>query len=110
MIIVTLQLKVNPEKRWDIVKTIHTIIGPTAVQPGCVHCSLYSNTGNDDELILLQKWESKEALEKHIRSDNFRKILATMEESSEPPELSFDTVSFRAGLDLVEKLRKDIIM
>jgi len=104
MIIVTLRLKVVPEKRWAVIKTVHTIIGPTTVQPGCSHCSLYSNTSNDDELILLEKWESKEALEIHLRSDEFRKIISVMETASEPPEIHFNTVASVEGIELLAKI------
>jgi quinol monooxygenase YgiN len=97
-------MKVVPEKRWDVLKTIHTIIGPTTVRPGCLHCSLYSNTSNDDELILLEKWESKDALEKHLRSDEFRKVIAAMETAREPPEISFNTVASTEGIEFVEKI------
>ncbi|MFC1788730.1 putative quinol monooxygenase [Thermodesulfobacteriota bacterium] len=104
MIIVTLRLKVVPEKRWAVIKTVHTIIGPTTVRSGCSHCSLYSNTSNDDELILLEKWESKEALERHLRSDEFRKIISVMETASEPPEIHFNTVTSIEGIELLEKI------
>lgn len=104
MIIVTLKLKVVPQKRWDVLKTIHTIIGPTRVQSGCLHCGFYSNTQNDDELILLEKWESEEAMEKHIRSNDFRKIIAAMETVIEPPEITFFTVASTEGIELVERI------
>ncbi len=104
MIIVTLKLKVVPQKRWDVLKTIHTIIGPTRVQSGCLHCGFYSNTQNDDELILLEKWESEEAMEKHIRSNDFRKIIAAMETVIEPPEITFLTVASTEGMELVERI------
>ena len=104
MISVPLQLKVVPEKRWDVLKTIHTIIGPTTVRSGCLHCGLYSNTSNDDELILLEKWESHEALERHLRSDEFRKIIAAMETANELPEISFNTVASTEGIEFVEKI------
>jgi len=105
MIIFILQLKVFPEKRWDVLKTIHTVIGPTMVQTGCLHCGFYSNTQNDDELILLEKWESEEAMEKHIRSDEFRKIIAAMETVIEPPEIRFNKVTSTEGMELVERIR-----
>ena len=104
MIIVTLQLKVTPEKRWDVLKTIRSIIGPTTVRSGCLHCGLYTNTTNDDELILLEKWESKEALERHIRSDEFRKVIAAIETASEPPDINFNTITSIEGMELVEKI------
>lgn len=104
MIIVTLKLKVVPEKRWDVLKTIHTIIGPTMVQAGCLHCGFYSSTQNDDELILLEKWESQVQLEIHIRSDEFRKIISAMETVIEPPEISFNNVASTEGMELVERI------
>ena len=104
MIIFTLQLKVLPAKRWDVLKTIHTIIGPTTVLPGCLHCSFYSSTTNDDELILLEKWDSKETLERHIRSDEFRKVIAAIETASEPPVIDFHKIASTEGMEFVEKI------
>jgi quinol monooxygenase YgiN len=104
MIIATLRLKFVPEKRWDAVKTIHTIIGPTSVQRGCIECGLYSSTSDDDELILLEKWESREALEKHIRSDDFKKVLAVMDVARETPDISFHNASSTEKFELIEEL------
>ena len=104
MIIVTLRLKVVPEKRWAVLKTVHTIIGPTTVRSGCSHCSLYSNTSNDDELILLEKWESQEAMEGHICSDEFRKVMSAMEAACEPPEMQFSRITSAVGMKLVEEI------
>ena len=105
MVIFTLHLEVAPNDRLDILKTIHTIIGPTAVRKGCLHCGLYSNSQNDDELTLVEKWASQQYLEKHVRSDDFRKILTVMETAKRKPEINFITVGSKAGLELVEKIR-----
>ncbi len=105
MVIFTLHLEVAPSERLSVLKTIHAIIGPTSVQKGCLHCGLYSNSQNDDELILLEKWKSQQDLEKHVRSDDFRKILTVMEAAKKKPEISFITVESKAGLELVEKIR-----
>ncbi len=105
MVIFTLHLEVAPSDRLSVLKTIHAIIGPTAVQKGCLHCGLYSNSQNDDELILLQKWKTQQDLEKHVRSDDFRKLLTVMEAAKKKPEISFITVGSKAGLELVEKIR-----
>ena len=105
MVIFTLYLEVAPSERLSVLETIHTIIGPTAVQKGCLSCRLYSNSQNDDELILLEKWKSQQDLERHIRSDDFRKILTVMETAKRKPEINFITVGSKAGLELVEKIR-----
>ena len=104
MIIVTLHLKVAPEKRMHILETIRSMIGPTSVQPGCLHCDFFGSTQNDDILILLEKWESQENLNQHIKSDEFLKVLAAMDTASEQPQISFYEVKSCAGMELVEKV------
>ena len=104
MVITILQLKAAPEKRLNIIKTIHAMIGPTKAQFGCLHCELFGSTQNDDKLILLEKWESQETLNQHIKSEEFRKVLAAMDTACEPPEINFYEIDSLAGMDLVEKV------
>ena len=103
-IIVMLHLKVAPEKRMQILETIRSMIGPTSAQPGCLHCDFLSSTQNDDILVLLEKWESQETLNQHIKSEEFRKVLAAMDTACEPPDLSFYEIDSLAGMDRVEKV------
>ncbi|TEU05224.1 MAG: hypothetical protein E3J22_05920 [Candidatus Aminicenantes bacterium] len=105
MIIVILRLSVPSEKRSDTVRAIRSIIGPTEAQLDCTLCRVYSQTENSDSLVLLEEWKSQEGLEQHIRSDDFRTILAVMDLAIEPPEIKFVTASNTAGMELIEELR-----
>ena len=87
-----------------ILETIRSMIGPTSAQPGCLHCDFFGSTQNDNKLILLEKWESHEYLEQHIKSDEFRKVLAAMDAACEPPTINFYEIESAAGLELVEKV------
>ena len=104
MIIVTLQLKVAPEKRLNILKTIHTMIGPTQAQPECICCELFGSTQDDDTLLLMEKWESQASMEHHIQSDDFRKVMAAMDAACQPPEISFYETDSPQGMELIEKI------
>jgi quinol monooxygenase YgiN len=104
MVITILHLKVAPEKRMHILETIRSMIGPTCAQPGCLHCDFFGSTQNDDILILLEKWESQETLNQHIKSDEFIKVLAAMDTACEQPQISFYEVESSAGMELVEKV------
>jgi len=103
-VIVTLHLKVAPEKRLNILKTIHTMIGPTSAQPDCLYCELFGSTQDDDELLLLEKWDSQESLEQHIQSNEFRNVMAAMDAACEPPEINFYEIGSPEGMELVEKI------
>ena len=105
MIIVTLPLKVTSKKRAGVISLFESFIGPVSVQPGCLSIDLYINS-KDDKLLLIEEWDSHANLERHIRSDNFRKILALIDMADERPEISFRTVSSIEGFELVEKLRE----
>ena len=75
----------------------------TSAQLECVNCELFSSTQNDDQLLLMQIWESSEALTQHLQSDEFRKVMAAMDSASEPPELLFYEVNKPMGMELVEE-------
>jgi quinol monooxygenase YgiN len=106
MILFILRLTLPQEKRIDAINTIKTVIEPTMVLPGCHYCKLCCDVENDDQLVLLEEWHSQEDLERHVRSDDFRNILAVMDLGPEPPILDFHTVSSTDGMALIEKIRR----
>ena len=108
MMIVTLHLKVLPEKRLDMLRTIRAGIGPTSAHPGCLQCELFNSTENDDSLLLLGKWQSREDLYRHIKTPEFRKIMVAMDSACEPPEISFSECGLTEGIELVEKILGDV--
>ncbi len=105
MIIMTLRLTVPPKRAKDLVGIVKSMAGPMSVEPACKHFNLFRNLDNNDELMIVVEWTSQEALERHIRSNDFMKILQIMELSSHVPEICFDNVAERFGFDFVESLR-----
>jgi quinol monooxygenase YgiN len=105
-IIVTLRMSVPPERRGDFLETLRGMLEPARVERGCVSYRLYEDVEDRNTFILLEEWESREALERHIRRDNQRRLLALMDLLSRQPELRFNTVSQTAGMDLIENVLK----
>lgn len=108
MIILVLKLKVSPSDRKNVISVYDTIAGSTSVKPGCKMVKLESDVHDDDDLILIEEWEAMSDLERHIASDEFRKIMAIMDMAVETPEISFHTVSSTRGFELVEKIRESV--
>jgi quinol monooxygenase YgiN len=75
-------------------------------QPGCIACHIYAEQGQEPAVVLVERWESRAALEAHIRSEAYRRILGAIELAGGPPEVNFDVVSATEGMDLIERLRK----
>ena len=107
MIFHLLRLKVAPHDRANAIKTMQISVGPTKVRKGCVSCRLYTHVDNDDELLLIQKWESREALERFVNSPEYTLILEGMELSIEQPILEIYDVKNTSGIDFIEQLIND---
>jgi hypothetical protein len=50
-------------------------------------------------------WRSEEELERHLRSDEYHKVLLVLEMASKQPEIRFDTISSSTGIEAIEKAR-----
>ena len=106
MIIATLRMSVSSEKRDDVIRTLRLVMGPTLAQRRCISCRLYQDVEDENLLSFVQEWKSREALDEHIRSKDYRKILAVMELASEPPEIKFVESLKTDGMELIEEIRR----
>lgn len=105
MILATLRMIVRPEKRKDLLEAMRGMLEPARVERGCRSYRLYEDVENRNAFILLEEWETQDDLEKHIRTDNQRRLLTLMDLLSEQPELRFNTVLNTAGMELIEEVR-----
>jgi quinol monooxygenase YgiN len=94
------------DKRDEMLKSMRATIGPTRVEEGCIDCRVLIDALDPNLLTLIQIWDTRADLSRHVRSDRYRTVLAIMDSSVERPEVVFDTISEREGLEAVEKLRK----
>jgi len=97
---------VHPKSRSDLLETMRGMLEPARVERGCVSYRLYEDIENRNAFVLLEEWETQQDVESHIRSDNQRRLLGLMDLLSEQPELQFNTVSHKAGMDLIENVLK----
>ena len=105
MIISTLRIVTAAKSRSQVVSTLTAQRGPLRVQPGCLRCDLYQDIENRDAITLVEEWESQTELDFRLRSEEYRAILATIELAQEQPVIHFDTVTRRAGLEIVALAR-----
>ena len=104
MILATLKMIVQPERRSDLLETMRGMLEPARVERGCLSYRLYEDVEDRNAFVLVEEWETQQDLESHIRTDNQRRLLALMDLLSEQPELRFNTVSHTAGMDLIENV------
>ena len=105
MILVTLSVSAPPGRRDEMVEVFWMLLGPVRVEPGCLACGLYSEQCDGDALLYVEEWETPEALERHMRSARYERLLAVMEISARPPVVRFQTISEVRGMEYLQAVR-----
>lgn len=95
----------SSKHRAQLIEILHSVLDLTRPCPGCVGCWLSEEDILHNFIQYAEQWENEEALHRHIQSDVYRRILAAMELSKQPPEVGFYFTSGKKGFELVEALR-----
>lgn len=106
MVISTLRIVPSPKHHSEVLEILHSVLGPTEIQPGCLSCCIYEEKGPDHAIVFGSHWETEAALHEHICSDFYRRLLIACELSNRPPESCFHHVSATEGMDLIKQLRE----
>ena len=106
MITVNLRVKVSHKRRQDFMNSARLILEPTKIQSGCISCRLYQDLDEPDAVFLVEEWESREKLDRHFKSEQYRIVLSLMEASDQFPEIKINTVSKIEGLEAIEAARR----
>ena len=87
MILVVIRMKVLPEKHLELSQTIALLIGSIRTEKGCRRCDFCRNVVKENELCLLEEWDTRENLMNHLRSERFRVLRGAMNLLQEPYEM-----------------------
>jgi len=55
---------------------VRTIIPPTHAEDGCVTFALHRDLGDPGRLTLIERWTSREALDRHLTADHLQAFRA----------------------------------
>ncbi len=88
-------------KREEVLEVLLCLKGPTEVSRGCSACRVVQDVEDDHALTYLVQWETENALEEHLRSERFRRLLPYVEMSVEPPEVAFSTIDQIRGIEFL---------
>jgi len=93
------------QKRREALEILRSTAERVSVEPGCLSCRVYQDTRETDVIMFEERWRSREDLERHLRSDEYYKVLLVMEMALKRPEIRFETISESTGIETVEKAR-----
>ena len=105
MIIGTVRVLPPPDRHAAVLDVLQSVQGRVRAQPGCAACDIFDERGSEPAVVLVERWETEDALEAHLRSETYRWVLAAIELSGGQPDIRFERVSASEGIELVERLR-----
>jgi len=105
MIVVRTTMNVLPEKQKELVQTLLSMIAPTGKEAGCLSYAVFCDIEDKNRFILLEEWETREALDHHIRSHRFGVLLGSKTLLCEPPKIQINTVSQSEGMEAIDAVR-----
>lgn len=105
MIIAVIEMNVLPEKRRELMQTVHAMNELIRKEKRCLSTGLYTDTEKETRFCLVQEWENQEDLDRYLRSDRFAALLGAKGLLCEPPEVKFKVVSYTTGMEAVSTAR-----
>ena len=105
MIILRITMKARMEKRTEMMQTLLSMIEPAGKEKGCLGYDVFCDIEGNTVFNLIEEWETREDLDRHIRSERFSVLLGTKSLLAKPSEINIHTVSDSEGVEVVNALR-----
>ena len=92
MILVHITMNVRPEKREELRQTIRSIVQETRNEKGCVDSTFYRKAENENDFLLIEEWETRQALDDHLQSAGFTVLMGARSLLSRPAAIKIHSV------------------
>ena len=105
MILSTVRVAISAQARPEVLRILRVFMGHATARTGCAGFSISQDLTNSEVLTISDRWLAREDLDEHVRSAEYRLLLAVIDLSVTLPEISFDELEHLGGLDVVQALR-----
>jgi quinol monooxygenase YgiN len=99
MILLTIRMNVQASKRSELMQTIASLITSIRNDKGCKRCDFFQIMEDENELLLIEEWDTQENLKIHMKSGRFRVLRGATSLLTKPYEMRFHHVFHPAGME-----------
>ncbi|AGX42177.1 putative quinol monooxygenase [Clostridium saccharobutylicum] len=78
MIKVVAKSNVKHDKIEEVLKLAKELAEITVKEEGCIKYEMYQDENDETILTMIEEWESRDALNKHMESEHFKRIVPMM--------------------------------
>ena len=105
MILALMELTPAPDKREEILELLRFSVDRLQGKPGCLSSGVYEASDDRQSILYLERWESEEALHRHIQSLLYLGVLNAIDLATGTREINFHEISDTKSMDLIVALR-----
>jgi quinol monooxygenase YgiN len=99
------RITVRPEHRKELCQTISSLIDPVKSEKGCLTYRFYEEAGDENTFVLIGEWETPDAWNSHLKSDNFAVLLGSINLLCNRPNIDFKLLSHVADIEAMTRAR-----
>lgn len=104
MLLTSVRLTVSDRHRHDVLRTLRILRGRTTAKAGCLAFDV-SEEIDTKALSITERWATRTDLDAHIRSADYKLLLAVIDLATDSPEIRFEITKALGGLDVVSAVR-----
>jgi quinol monooxygenase YgiN len=101
MIILRIALDASPEKLMELKQALSYMISDIRHETSCSKVNAYLDLENENRVLVLSYWESREELDTYLRSDKFSALLGTRILLRSTLLAFIDKVATREGIETI---------
>ena len=105
MVQASIRICVPPGKLTEVLQTFKAMLDPIRHQPGCISCSCYIDAESENNICLIEEWQSGGDLNLHLKSVYFSILDGAMKLLVEPPDMRFHTIASTASAETIRVAR-----
>ena len=105
MVLSLIRINPHPRTRREILDILRNAESLTRTKTGCLGSSVYVKKFEEQVILYLESWQSREDFERHVRSSQYDRILAALDLARDPPEVHFFEIGTLEGMELIEAIR-----
>jgi quinol monooxygenase YgiN len=105
MILSMIKINPHPRTRREILEILRNAELLSRVKTGCLGSSVYLKKFEEEVVLYLEQWQSREDFERHVRSNQYDRILVALDLARKPPEIDIFEDGALGGMEVIEAIR-----
>jgi quinol monooxygenase YgiN len=98
-------MRFSPADANSAVQLLLSAVGRTEAELGCQACTVARDAADENRVRYSETWDSEAAFQRHVQSEEFRRVLVAMDMCCEEPQVVVGNLSGQRGMTHLQELR-----